>query len=104
MPTFQPGMDIVYDNEHDVKCNKCAKIFVAATFITIVDMLFVICCSFVYMKEYVLTVKNTYNVETDSYVIAKPFVILYFWEAVCSMLILLWIVFFIVWLIFNTVC
>ena len=104
MPVFQPGHDIIYDENHEVKCDKAAKLFVTVTCITIIDMVFVIGCAFVYLKEYYTVVKDTYDSATNSYTIKQPFVLLYLWQSICALLILLWIVFFVIWLLVNTMC
>lgn len=101
MPTFQHGVEHDYNIDHEVKCAHCAKVFVIFTCITILDLIFIIGCSFVYLKEFMFTVRKTYNPTTNMYEISRTFALLYLWESICALAITLWIIFFIVWLLYN---
>lgn len=104
MPTYQQGMTVTDDAEYELRFNRCAKIFITVTCLTIIDMVFVITCGFVYLKEYFTVVKDTFDPQTNSYRITQPFVILYFWQSIGGLLILLWVVFFVAWLMWNMLC
>ena len=88
------------------ECNcKCgAVVFKIFSALVLLDIIFVTATAFVYLKDYFMHVKQTYNPETKTYEVRKEFIILYVCSSFSTSIFILYIIFVIVWLIVNFTC
>lgn len=95
------NMNGISTTDSHIEFKHGAKFFVAMTIITVIEAIFLVCTSYVFISEYYSQVKNTYDKTTHTYTITEPFMYLYYAAAVSTIIFPLWLVYFVIWLIYN---
>ena len=88
----------------EYNCKHGSKLFKIFTGIVILDIIFITSVAFVFLKDYFMNVKKTFNNEDKTYTIKYEFIALYICSSFSTIIFVLYITYIIIWLIINYVC
>lgn len=87
---------------HNCSCG--ATTFKVLSGIVILEVIFLVSTSFVFLKDYITNVRSTYSPSTSTFTIRKEYFYLYLSEAISTSIFLIYIIFLAVWLLKHFAC
>lgn len=79
--------------EHN--CKGCSNVFKILTSLVLLELIFLVSVSYVYLKEYYSNVKPTYNETNRTYTIGSEFVALYLTTSYSTLIFVVYVIYFI---------
>ena len=85
-------------------CKGCSSLFKILTGLVLLNIVFIVSVSYVYLKEYYTNVKYTYDDDNKTYTVGSEFVALYTCASYSSFIFVLYLVYFIFVLCCMYIC